>query len=60
LLIGVAGVNELSSPELEDLHLKAVFSITDAAGTNDPFRDAGIIMKRIGAERIAPLLAELA
>src|SRR5690606_11543309 len=59
-LIGVAGVNELSSRDLTDLDLGAVFSIVDNAGTNDAFLEAGIILKRIGAERIAPLLAELA
>jgi glycerate kinase len=58
-LIGVAGVNELSSLELEDLNLRALFSIVDTAGTRDPFRKAGVVMERIGAEHIAPLLAEL-
>jgi glycerate kinase len=55
-LIGVAGVNELSLQESEQLGLRAVFSIVDAAGEDDPFGNASIILKRIGAERIAPLL----
>lgn len=58
LLLAVAGVNELSSDELNELNLKAVFSIVDAAGADDPFLKAPTILERIGAERIAPLLGD--
>lgn len=58
-VIGVAGVNELTPPQLKELNLTGVFSIVDAAGQDDPFQKASLILKRIGAERILPLLAGL-
>lgn len=58
-LIGVAGVNELSPEELKALNLKAVFSIVEVAGKDDPFQMASAILERMGANLIAPLLSNL-
>jgi glycerate kinase len=58
-LIGVAGVNELSQQELKSLHVRDIFSIVDAAGKDDPFTNAAVILERIATERIVPLLSNL-
>lgn len=58
-VIGVSGASELSPDDLSALNLKTVFTIVDAAGTDDPFQKASAILERIAAQRIAPLLADL-
>src|SRR5690606_12725495 len=58
-VIGVSGASELSPDDLSALNLKTVFTIVDAAGTDDPFQKASAILERIAAQRIAPLLADM-
>jgi glycerate 2-kinase len=58
-IIGVAGVNQLSSEQEKMLHMEAIFSLTDYSDEQTAMEQAYDLVERIAETEIAPLLRKL-